>query len=160
MPQTFLDGLDVGQRAGNWRRRLAAAKQSRGDVLVLESEEMIAGFTQFGPSRDSDADRECTGAVDAIYLRPESIGRGLGRLLMSAAVDALGRLGYTDATLWVLESNTRARRFYERAGWALDGVDKEDDRHGFAIREVRYRRILSAIRSSTGAVRIREHRLR
>lgn len=142
MPQPFLDGLDVGQRTENWRRRLAEAKQSRGDVLVLESEGMIAGFTRFGPSRDEDADERRTGEVGAIYLRPESIGQGLGRLLMSAAVDALSHLDYTDATLWVLEGNRRARRFYERAGWAPDGAVKDDVRPGFTIREVRYRRTL------------------
>jgi GNAT superfamily N-acetyltransferase len=174
MPQDFLDGLDVGQRAEMWHRRLAAARQSRGGVIVLESEGTIAGFAQFGPSRDDDAnqnaarepnrdaahgpnpdaahglnrdanhdaDGECTGEIDAIYLRPESIGQGLGQLLMSWTVDALTRLGYTSATLWVLDGNTRARRFYERAGWSADGAVKEEGLHEFTIREVRYRRAL------------------
>ena len=142
MPQAFLDALDVGQRAEIWRRRLSAARQSRGGVVVVESGGMIAGFAQFGPSRDEDADRKRTGEVGAIYLRPESVGQGLGQLLMSSAVGALARLGYTSATLWVLDSNTRARRFYERAGWCVDGAVKEDGKHGFTIREVRYCRAL------------------
>jgi hypothetical protein len=42
----------------------------------------------------------------------------------------------------VLDGNTRARRFYERAGWASDGTTMTDDSRGFTIREVRYRRSL------------------
>jgi RimJ/RimL family protein N-acetyltransferase len=44
--------------------------------------------------------------------------------------------------LWVLDANARARRCYERAGWAPDGTEMTDDSRGFAIREVRYRRVL------------------
>lgn len=142
MPQEFLDSLDVGQRTEAWRQRLPAAKQSRGDVVVVEAGDQIAGFAQFGPSRDADADPERTGELGAIYLRPGSIGQGLGRLLMAAAVSGLTGFGYADATLWVLDANARARRFYERAGWAADGTVMDDDSRGFMIRELRYRRPL------------------
>jgi hypothetical protein len=27
--------------------------------------------------------------------------------------------------LWVLEGNSRARRFYERGGWAFDGTTRD-----------------------------------
>jgi ribosomal protein S18 acetylase RimI-like enzyme len=142
MPPDFLASLDIDQRAEAWRQRIPAAKQSPGDILVAVSGADIAGFVHYGPSRDQDADPERTGEIDAIYLRPESIGQGLGRLLMGQAVSGLAELGYTNATLWVLDGNTRARRFYERAGWASDGTTMTDDSRGFTIREVRYRRSL------------------
>jgi ribosomal protein S18 acetylase RimI-like enzyme len=151
MPQAFLDGLDVARRTENWRRRLAEATKTPGDVLVLQTGGTIAGFAQYGPSRDEDADELRTGELGAIYLLPESTGRGLGWLLMSAAVDGLSQLGYTDATLWVLEGNLRARRFYERAGWALDGAVQDDVRPGFTIREVRYRRTVSTENTLTAS---------
>ncbi|WP_430787700.1 hypothetical protein [Actinoplanes sp. G11-F43] len=44
------------------------------------------------------------------------------------------------AILWVLESNARARRFYEAAGWVPDGAVKVDSSRGFPMREVRCRR--------------------
>ena len=40
--------------------------------------------------------------------------------------------------LWVLDDNPRARRFYELAGWRLDGGVKEDT-FDTLVREVRYR---------------------
>ena len=50
--------------------------------------------------------------------------------------------GFTQATLWVLESNARARQFYAKGGWVEDGAVTQDDSHGFPISEVRYRRQL------------------
>jgi len=43
--------------------------------------------------------------------------------------------------LWVLRDNSRARRFYERAGFAPDGVTDVLERLG-GVTEVRYRRAL------------------
>jgi len=45
--------------------------------------------------------------------------------------------------LWVLEENARARRFYERAGWASDGTRKDELRDGRARHELRCRRELA-----------------
>ena len=59
--------------------------------------------------------------VRTIYLREEVAGRGIGRDLFASANDRLRDLGYRRATLWVMASNERSRRFYERAGWSWDG---------------------------------------
>ena len=61
---------------------------------------------------------------------------------MSAAVDRLRSDGFRSATLWVLRDNERARRFYERAEWSVDGVQKGDVVAGVPVTEVRYRRHL------------------
>ena len=61
---------------------------------------------------------------------------------MQAGLDAMRARGYRDAVLWVLDDNPRARRFYEREGWALDGRTKREEFLGVAITEVRYRRVL------------------
>jgi len=65
-----------------------------------------------------------------------------GRELMTATLDFLANLGYTQVTLWVLDTNARARRFYEAAGFRADGALKVDDGRGFPLSEVRYRRSL------------------
>jgi hypothetical protein len=64
---------------------------------------------------------------------------------MDAALQGLAGAGFTAATLWVLESNARARRFYEACGWSADGTAKVDDSRGFPLSEVRYRRSLSSL---------------
>ncbi len=42
----------------------------------------------------------------------------------------------------VLDTNVRARRFCEAAGFQPDGSARSDDTRGFLLREIRYRRIL------------------
>ena len=62
---------------------------------------------------------------------------------MAATLRALADEAFAEATLWVLDTNERARRFYEAGGWRLDGADKVDTIGGVGIREVRYRRPLT-----------------
>jgi ribosomal protein S18 acetylase RimI-like enzyme len=58
-------------------------------------------------------------------------------------VDRLRRDGFRVATLWVLVSNDRARRFYERSGWRVDGGKKTEEWSGVVLREERHRRQLA-----------------
>ena len=132
MPQDYLDRIDLIARVARWHEILARPS----DVFVAETaDRTILGFTGLSPSRDEDGDPATTGEVQAIYLTPDAWGQGTGRQLMAAAVARLASKGYTRATLWVLGTNARARRFYEAAGWTTDGATKDDDRHGFPITE-------------------------
>jgi GNAT superfamily N-acetyltransferase len=63
------------------------------------------------------------GQLNALYVLPDEWGSGVGSRLHDAAVAKLGELG-PEARLWVLEANTRARAFYERRGWRLDGRER------------------------------------
>lgn len=79
----------------------------------------------YGPSRDADADPGRTGQLATMYLLPQAWGTGTGRELMAAVVDGLTALGYAEATLWVLDSNDRGRRFYARRdSWVEDGITR------------------------------------
>jgi GNAT superfamily N-acetyltransferase len=88
-----------------------------GQVVVAEESGRIVGFVAFGEQE-----------LDALYVHPERWGRGIGDRLLAAAGSA--------SALWVLEANTRARRFYERRGWRSDGSAQVV----FGVPEVRYRR--------------------
>jgi L-amino acid N-acyltransferase YncA len=55
---------------------------------------------------------------------PAASGSASGRALFARAVADLRARGFEAATLWVLRDNQRARRFYEAAGWRLDGSPK------------------------------------
>ena len=55
--------------------------------------------------------------------------------------ELVGRLredGLEEAILWVLEDNPRTRRFYELAGWRLDGAVKEKTILDTPVRKLRY----------------------
>jgi GNAT superfamily N-acetyltransferase len=142
LPQEYLDGLDPADRVERWRQSLERAGWPAAGTLVAVHDGQVSGFAHVGPTRDCGAGDARVGEVNAIYVLPAAWDTGLGRALMTAALGELAAAGYESAMLWVLESNARARRFYERAGWTADGSAKEEDIAGARVTEVRYRRPL------------------
>jgi len=138
VPQDHLDRLDPAERSVAWADRLRAAEPPAA-TFVLEVDRDVVGFVHVSPSRDDDVDGSRVGEVNAIYLLPAHWGRGGGRLLLAAGLRALREAGFADATLWALETNARARRFYEAAGWRPDGATKTGEPWGFPLPQVRYR---------------------
>ncbi|MGA9162429.1 MAG: GNAT family N-acetyltransferase [Actinomycetota bacterium] len=116
----YLDGLTVEDRLEQHRRSLEEPRAG-WVTWVADDAGTVTGFAVTGPSEDADAG-ERTGELYAIYLDPDQIGTGLGRRLAEHALEDLRFHGFDTATLWVLETNERARRFYEAAGWVHDGT--------------------------------------
>jgi ribosomal protein S18 acetylase RimI-like enzyme len=80
----------------------------------------VVGVVLAGP----DPEEPALGHLARLYVEPAHWGHGLGTQLYNAAMGDLADRGFRDATLWVLEGNTRARRWYERLGWAPTGKRK------------------------------------
>ena len=145
VPQDFLDSLTPEARVGPWREILSSPPCASEATLVLVAEpsEEIVGFANYGASRDGDVDVSSVGEVRALYLDPSEWGRGSCGVLLAAAVGEVSVGGYGTATLWVLGTNARARRFYEKLGWQPDGTSKLHDWKAFVATDVRYRIDLS-----------------
>lgn len=138
LPDNFLDSLSVESRQEGWARSLSTGPR----VIVYVRDREIAGFVTQGRSRDEDT-AEAVGELYAIYVHPTMWGTGAGHGLHDAAVAALVEEGFTEATLWLLAGNTRARDFYERHDWRTDGTSKADQLAGIDVTEVRYKRSLT-----------------
>ncbi|GAB7051670.1 GNAT family N-acetyltransferase [Catenuloplanes indicus] len=100
------------------------------------------GHVADGPDGSGDAGSGGVGEIFAIYVLPAYQRAGGGRLLIAEALRALAADGCGRATLWVLDGNAAARRFYERGGWRPDGHTKRDESRGFPLDEIRYVRDL------------------
>ena len=135
MPDAYLDGLRAEDRAAYWDGALRR-EGLRGVILVAERDGEVAGFAAAGPSPDPEG----AGELFAINVDPAHWGTGAGRALLEAAQAELARLGFAETVLGVLPANARARRFYELAGWAVDGTERTVDVLGVVVPEVRYRR--------------------
>lgn len=133
--QSFLDSLDVTGRTETWDRIL---RQGRVRVLVAEAADRIVGFCTVGRSAD-----EGWGEVFSIYLSPEHWGRGLGRDLLASGEQALSESGEERVLLWVLDTNLRARGFYERQGWVLSKPIRIEKFGDHDVTEVRYEKSLA-----------------
>ena len=140
IPQDYLDSLDPADRIERRAQLLSSLDPERSACLVVTGDDAeIAGFAHLGPSRDDDDDPAETGEIMAIYLAPDAWGHGFGRELMAASLGFLTGAGYQEATLWVLDTNDRARRFYAAAGFAADGAAKIGSAGEHPLHEVRYR---------------------
>ena len=139
LPPEDLDAMPVDET--RWLLRISEPPLGWA-TYVADEDGGVIGFATIGPSRD----QQDVGELYAIYVEADAWSTGVGRALIERAEAGLAA-GYRDATLWVLEDNTRARDFYERAGWELDGVRKIEAFLGTEVAEVRYRKRFSSSRS-------------
>ncbi|WP_225835683.1 GNAT family N-acetyltransferase [Streptomyces sp. NK08204] len=138
MPQPYLDALSVERDA---ERRRARFHESDDAVvnLVAEREGKVLGWAAYGPYQDGEV-RTADAELYAVYVDPAHLGGGIGRALLSASAERCS--AYPRMLLWVLKENTRARRFYERAGFRPDGAEEAVETGGVPVPEVRYSKAL------------------
>lgn len=120
-----------------WRASIADPRQAVWVALQPD----VRGFIVVRSSGDADADGR-VGEVDSFYTDPSVWGQGAGRALMEAAVGWLEAADFVSATLWTERRNHRARAFYERSGWFLDGTVCERQLRGTDLIEDRFRLLL------------------
>jgi GNAT superfamily N-acetyltransferase len=131
-PAERLDALSIDERAPRWRQTVGEQT-----VYVAAEGETMLGWACGGPAREDESEGELYG----LYVAPEAWGRGAGRALLERVEQDLAA-GHDEAMLWVLEENPRARRFYELAGWQLDGGRKREAFLAVEVDMVRYRKRL------------------
>lgn len=139
MPDDYLDALRAEDRAEWWAEVLRRPPQDRDVRRVAEADGRVRGFVMAGPD---GGDGSAVGEVFALNVHPDFWRGGVGSALLALAESDLREAGFGNAVLWVVPSNTRARRFYERAGWRDDDAHRVEQVHGVEIEEVRYRREL------------------
>lgn len=98
---------------------------------VAEGDGDLIGIAGSGASLDDPSVRERQ--LFFVYLLATQHGSGAGQALLDAV------LGDDPASLWVLEGNSRARAFYERNGFVVDGARQGTgfDTGGEEVRMVR-----------------------
>jgi GNAT superfamily N-acetyltransferase len=112
------------KEVARWSRELAEPDATRW--WVGERAGRIAGFVGIGPSRDPVD--PAVGELDTIAVDPAAWRSGVGRALMTTAIEALTAAGYDRAILWTVEGYERGQRFYESQGWVRDGRRRDEGR--------------------------------
>lgn len=101
--------IDFGARRA-WLETGLEAQQAKGGLILvgLDAGGRPAGFVTLDPR---------TGYLDQLCVAPTEFGSGLA----TALLDAAKRASTGAVELEVNEGNARARRFYEREGFAVAG---------------------------------------
>lgn len=132
--QDHLDSLDPQV----WATRYTFGRVGMPSTLVAVDGSTVCGLATVGFAREADLPN--FGELLAMYVDPGCIRTGIGRLLITAARERLRAVGVVGASLWVLDGNAGARRFYENDGWTCDGSRKTRIWADQPADEVRYRR--------------------
>ena len=134
VPYDYLDAIDVAEWAERQRRNMETAPLGLISFVALIHEQVV-GWAACGRNRESDS--PYASELYTIYLLPAHWRRGIGRLLMKAAVQSLIEHGMGSMILWVLAENWPARHFYETLGGQYVS-ERGIEIGGACLREVSY----------------------
>lgn len=124
VPDAALDEW-IRDGAASWN---AAFEQRTPDspsrAWVAERDGSVIGYATTSPARSNWLPPpDGAGELTNLYLDPDVIGSGVGRLLYEHAVADLRGRGFDPLVVWAFRDNPRARRFYEGRGLAIDVAD-------------------------------------
>jgi ribosomal protein S18 acetylase RimI-like enzyme len=121
LPDAMLAGLSIADEAIRWQRMLDRPRTWGGAVsFVADQNGSVVGYGLCGEQRTAPLrDHGFTSEISELYVLRSAQRKGAGTELMKAMAGALRKRGHCALSLWVLQQNAPARRFYERLGGAL-----------------------------------------
>lgn len=124
IPDDYIDSDTASKRTEEF---LESLKDDKCTYFILEESGNAAGIVK---TREENNTLE----IESIYILNECRGKGVGRQFMDFIKTYKP---YDCITLWVLEANTKARRFYEQNGFVLNG-DTRTIKRGIELKQLRY----------------------
>ncbi|GAB3173546.1 GNAT family N-acetyltransferase [Myceligenerans halotolerans] len=119
LPADFWRTHTLAERTKSWQRSLM-----RGFAPTLaEVDGEIVGLAHASPAREQHGVEPVRDTqLWMLYVLGDHHGTGVGQALLDAVVPP-----GAPCQLWVAEDNPRARRFYERNGFVVEGARITDD---------------------------------
>jgi ribosomal protein S18 acetylase RimI-like enzyme len=137
VPEEILNNISSEKRQKYFEKALSEGWEE--DAIIFK-DDMDVGLICIGKCRDEDKDSSY-GEIRGIYLLPEYFNKGIGLELINWGISELTNRKYKKISLWVLEENVHARRFYEKVGFTHDGTVKEIT-IGKKLKEYRYVKVI------------------
>ncbi|MGH7134058.1 MAG: GNAT family N-acetyltransferase [Phycisphaerales bacterium] len=135
MADASLDALTPAVFEGYHRARFSAEPPHASDpaqpfLVATDDAGDIVAFARGGPTRDKSPTgdplpdgfaQRWSAELYAIYVHPDHMNRGHGRILFGAIAQALAARDHKNLCLWVLTHNRSGRNFYDRCQGQLAG---------------------------------------
>ncbi|MFI6347046.1 GNAT family N-acetyltransferase [Streptomyces sp. NPDC050560] len=93
--------------------------------LVAEVDGRLVGYIRIAPPTPLPSNAHVR-QIQGLAVAHEARGRGVGRALLTAAMEEARRQGALRMTLRVLGHNTPARALYASLGFAVEGVQPDE----------------------------------
>lgn len=122
VPKWFLDELKNNEEE-RAKKSYEEFDINNNNQLVLEVDNKVVGFVNFGPSSDDDY-QKC-GEIFTLYIISKYKGNGFGRKLVEEAKKELKILGFDKMIISCLKGNP-SNQFYKHIGgvYVKDGIYK------------------------------------
>lgn len=104
----------VNQLSQNLKRHWNEMEIRPEDLVLVAEDDVVVGFIAIWCRPDP--------MIDNLHVKPARRSQKLGSALMQAAARHLIQQGHKSAYLWVVQSNQRAIRFYEKLGGVRTGL--------------------------------------
>lgn len=117
------EGMDIKLIAENCQNLLSKANSY---ILVAEIEGVVVGFVNF-TTRKTILHRGLSGLIDELVVAKSYRGKGLGKQLLSSAIEKSRQLGCCEVEVSTEKTNIKAREFYRQCGFTERGVLFEID---------------------------------
>ena len=117
------EGIDIKLIAENCQNLLSEANSY---ILVAEIEGVVVGFINF-TTRKTILHRGLSGLIDEIIIAESYRGKGIGKQLLSSAIEKSRQLGCCEVEVSTEKTNIKAREFYRQCGFTERGVLFEID---------------------------------
>ena len=136
MPDGLLDGTTLELRQRQWRGDWFDEAEPLGMPLVARQDGAVVGIALAKSARDI-ASLGIQGELLLLYVLKEAQNSGFGWALFQASCRWFRQHGLTSFGLWVVVTNTGARRFYERQG-GIAAATRSEILRGERIDEIAY----------------------
>ncbi len=104
LPETYLTGQLAEDLEHHWHK----VQIQPQDIVLIAEEKGIIGFIAVWCRPKP--------YIDNLHVKPSKRSKGVGSKLMASAARQMVQQGHQTAYLWVVESNQRAIRLYQRLG--------------------------------------------
>jgi len=118
-----IEGIDIKLIANNCRNLLSKANSY---ILVAEIGGVVVGFINF-TTRKTILHRGLSGLIDELIVAKSYRGKGIGKRLLSGAIEKSRQLGCCEVEVSTEKTNIKAREFYRQCGFTERGVLFEID---------------------------------
>ena len=121
-PAAWVASRDFEEYRRKWLERLGTSSESQASWVALEGRDIVGTASANWFPRDLSEGERRFAAIRAVHVHPQRMGLGIGRQLWDCARSFLQANRCARAGVDTILANTRARRFFEAAGFRLVSI--------------------------------------
>jgi L-amino acid N-acyltransferase len=115
--------FDLVVRSREEQRSWLASRSGAFSVLVAEWDGEVVGFASVSPYKERAAYR--TTVEDSVYVRRDRHGLGIGKVLLTALLDAAEASGFHAVMARIEAGGAASRALHQSCGFQLVGTERE-----------------------------------